>query len=131
VITWGPGEESLVEEIFRFCETDPPIAFSTTLHQFVSLVRRARLFVGGDTGPLHIAVGCGTPVVGIFGPTSPTRNGPLHPLDLVVSHKVPCGPCYKKTCEIYQKECMQLVTVEEVFEAILQRLKVETDLVVN
>lgn len=122
IITWGPGEEELVEQVFRDCETDPPVAFPTTIPQFVSLVRRAKLFVGGDTGPLHLAAACQTPVVGIFGPTHPSRNGPFSQADLVVSHPVPCGPCYKRTCEIYNQQCMRLVTVDDVYQAVIQRL---------
>jgi lipopolysaccharide heptosyltransferase I len=122
VLTWGPGEENLIEHIFQICQEDPPVTFSTTIPQFIALVRRAKLFVGGDTGPMHLAVACGTPVVGIFGPTNPLRNGPFSQKDIVVSHKVPCGPCYKRSCEIHAKECMRLVTVDEVHDAVLQRL---------
>jgi len=122
LLTWGPGEEHLIDQIVRGCEQDPPLTFSTTIPQFIALVRRARLFVGGDTGPMHLAAACGVPVVGIFGPTDPLRNGPFSPQDIVVSHKVPCGPCYKRSCKIYGKECMRLVTVDEVHQAVLQRL---------
>ena len=90
--------------------------------QLIALLKRAKLFVGGDTGPLHLAAACGTPIVGIFGPTDPQRNGPFSPEDIVVSHQVPCGPCYKRTCPIYNKECLRLVQVDEVFQAVLRRL---------
>jgi len=122
VLTWGPREEHLIEQIFEACKEDAPITFPTTIPQFIALVRRARLFVGGDTGPMHLAAACGTPVVGIFGPTSPVRNGPFGGNDIVISHKVPCGPCYKRTCEIYATQCMRLVTVDEVLNAVLKRL---------
>ena len=125
LLTWGPGEERLIEQILRASEQDPPLTFSTTIPQFIALARRAKLFVGGDTGPMHLAAACGVPVVGIFGPTSSFRNGPFSQKDIVVSHKVPCGPCYKRTCEIHDKECMRLVTVDEVHRAVLQRLSVE------
>jgi lipopolysaccharide heptosyltransferase I len=122
ILTWGPGEEKVVEEVYHGCETDPPVTFPTTIPQFISLARKAKLFVGGDTGPLHLAAACNTPVVGIYGPTSPLRNGPFHPADIVVSHVVPCGPCYKRSCEVYHQECMRLVTVNEVYQAVAQRL---------
>lgn len=124
VLTWGPGEEPLVEKVFRACEGTPPATFPTSLTQFVALVKRARLFIGGDTGPLHIAAACRTPVVGIFGPTDPRRNGPFSPDDPVVWHRVPCGPCYQRTCEIYQTKCLRLVQVQEVYEAALRRLSI-------
>ena len=122
VLTWGPGEEELVEKVVQFCKTDPPVTFPTTIPQFVALARRATLFVGGDTGPMHLAAACGTPVVGIFGPTDPGRNGPFSSEDRVVVHAVACGPCYKRSCEKYQQKCIRMITVEEVFQAVLERL---------
>jgi len=122
VLTWGPGEEGLVKEVMATCQSEPPVTFSTTIPQFIALACRARLFVGGDTGPLHLAAACNTPVVGIFGPTDPLRNGPFDKSDLVVSQPVPCGPCYKRTCEKYRCQCLTLVTVEQVFTAILNRM---------
>lgn len=123
VLTWGPGEEDLVREVMAACPGDTPPAFSTTLPQFIALARRARLFVGGDTGPLHLAAACRTPVVAIFGPTDSRRNGSPHPDDLAVFHPVPCGPCYKRTCWKYQCQCMTLVTVDQVFDAVVRRLE--------
>jgi heptosyltransferase I len=122
VLTWGPGEEPLVDSILRASVGAPPVSFPTSLYQLIALLRRAKLFVGGDTGPLHLAAACGTPIVGVFGPTDPLRNGPFLPEDIVVSHQVPCGPCYKRTCPIYNKECLRLVQVDEVLEAVLRRL---------
>ncbi len=123
VLTWGPGEEDLVREVMAACPDDTPPTFSTTLPQFIALARRARLFVGGDTGPLHLATACRTPVVAIFGPTDPGRNGSPHPEDLAVFHPVPCGPCYKRTCWKYRCQCMTLVTVDQVFDAVVRRLE--------
>ena len=123
LLTWGPGEENLVREVMAACPDDPPPTFSTTLPQFIALARRARLFVGGDTGPLHLAAACRTPVVAIFGPTDPRRNGSPHPDDLTVSHPVPCGPCYKRTCRKYRRQCMTLITVDQVFDAVVRRLE--------
>jgi len=70
VVAWGPGERRLAESI------GARVAPETTLRQLAHLLRRARLVVGGDTGPLHLAAALHAPVVGIFGPTSPVRNGP-------------------------------------------------------
>ena len=78
LVAWGPGEESLARAI------GAPIAPATTLRELASLLRRARLVVGADTGPLHLAAALGTPVIGIYGPTNPARNGPYGQLDHVV-----------------------------------------------
>lgn len=123
VFTWGPGEENLIQEVKSASIGAPPLCFPTTIPQFIALVQRSRLFIGGDTGPLHLAAACKTPIVGIYGPTNPLRNGPFHPSDITVFQSVPCGPCYKKTCEKYQSKCMTLVSVDEVFDAVVKRLK--------
>ncbi len=123
VLTWGPGEEPLVDGILQSCAGALPITFATSLPQLIALLKRAKLFVGGDTGPLHLAAACRTPIVGIFGPTNPARNGPFCSQDIVVFHSVPCGPCYKRTCPVFQKECLRRVQVQEVYEAALRRLK--------
>ena len=64
----------------------------TTLVQFIALARRARLFIGGDTGPLHLAAAVGTPIVGIYGPTDPVRNGPFAADDIALSNRGPDQP---------------------------------------
>ena len=81
---------------------------STDLSQLLALERRARLFVGCDTGPMHMAVAVGTPTVVLFGPADPRRTGPfgaVGPDDLdrpglhrVVRERPPCSPCNRKTC---------------------------------
>jgi lipopolysaccharide heptosyltransferase I len=70
LVVWGPGERSLAEAVEG--ELAPP----TNLRQLARLLRDARLVIGGDTGPLHLAAALGTPVVGLYGPTNPKRNGP-------------------------------------------------------
>ena len=52
------------------------IPLATSLEQLIAITRRVALFVAGDTGPLHLACALGRPVVGIYGPTDPSRNGP-------------------------------------------------------
>jgi lipopolysaccharide heptosyltransferase I len=74
VLGWGPGEQGLAEEIAH--GGDGVMAPATTLRELAYLLSRARLVVAGDTGPLHLAAALGTDVIGLFGPTSPQRNGP-------------------------------------------------------
>jgi heptosyltransferase I len=72
----GPGEESLAEAIqTQSGGAAQPVR--CTLGELIALTRRAVLAIGGDTGPLHLACALGKPVVGIFGPTDPARNGPF------------------------------------------------------
>ena len=72
----GPGEEPLVNAIQQAtCGASTPLA--CTLAQLIALTRRIALAIAGDTGPLHLACALGRPVVGIYGPTDPSRNGPF------------------------------------------------------
>ena len=75
LINFGPGEEKLAPEVESASGgAARPIACS--IAELIALTRRARLFIGGDTGPLHLAAALKVPVVAIFGPTDPARNGP-------------------------------------------------------
>jgi ADP-heptose:LPS heptosyltransferase len=121
VITTGPEEGHLYREIRDVCATRVPAHFPVTFMQLIPLCLKARLFVGGDTGPFHLACALGTPTVGIFGPTSPVRNGPLSLQDQTVFHKLHCSFCYGRTCPT-QNECMD-IGVDEVFGAVVRRLE--------
>jgi heptosyltransferase I len=70
LVVWGPGERALAEAVGA--ELAPP----TNLRELARLLRDARLVIGGDTGPVHLAAALGTRVVGLYGPTNPKRNGP-------------------------------------------------------
>jgi ADP-heptose:LPS heptosyltransferase len=76
VLNYGPGEDNLIAEVKSASGEADPIAYNGSLEQLMALLRNAACIVGGDTGPLHLAVALGTPAVAIFGPTDPSRNGP-------------------------------------------------------
>ncbi|HEU4523293.1 MAG TPA: lipopolysaccharide heptosyltransferase I [Thermoanaerobaculia bacterium] len=80
VVVWGPGERQLAEAI------GGEIAPETNLRELAALLRDAQLVVGGDTGPLHLAVAMGAKVVGLYGPTDPARNGPYGQIASTVDH---------------------------------------------
>ena len=76
LVNAGPGEEPLAEVIAsQTGGAATPLACS--LAQLIALTRRVALVIAGDTGPLHLACALGRPVVGIYGPTDPSRNGPF------------------------------------------------------
>jgi heptosyltransferase-1 len=79
----GPGEEELAKSVQELSD-GPAEVVACSITQLIALTRRASLFVGGDTGPLHLAAALGVPVVAIFGPTDPARNGPFGTKSIVL-----------------------------------------------
>ncbi len=76
VVNYGPGEDDLAAKVRDASGDIDPLLFNGELGPLMCLLRHAICVVGGDTGPLHLAVALGTPVVALFGPTNPARNGP-------------------------------------------------------
>jgi heptosyltransferase-1 len=75
VVNRAPGEEQLADEVARV-SGDAAVAVTMDMAELIAMTRRSVLVIGGDTGPLHLACALGKPVVGIYGPTDPARNGP-------------------------------------------------------
>jgi lipopolysaccharide heptosyltransferase I len=120
----GPGEERLVNDFTAQARVTRPVHFPLTLGQLVALVRRARVLVAGDTGPLHVAAAAGTPVVALFGPTDPARNGPYPPRRgraVVIHHREQATITYKH--EDAASPAMLAITVEEVLAAVNQAVE--------
>jgi ADP-heptose:LPS heptosyltransferase len=93
----------------------------TSLREVIALMERAAVAIGPDSGPMHIAIAVGTPVVALFGATSPARSGPWGWHHLVVRSDVPCAPCYLSRCPIGQL-CMERITPAMVMERVEQVL---------
>jgi lipopolysaccharide heptosyltransferase I len=89
LINFGPGEEPLVRAVESASEGTAR-GISCSLTELIALTRRARLFIGGDTGPMHMAAALGIPVVAIFGPTDPARNGPFGTRSIIL--RSPASP---------------------------------------
>jgi heptosyltransferase-1 len=83
ILNYGPGEEELVRAA-EVASGGTAKAMTCTISELIALTRRARLFIGGDTGPLHLAAALQVPVVAIFGPTDPARNGPYGARSIVL-----------------------------------------------
>ncbi len=117
VFTWGPGEKDSVNEIIRNMKHKATPACETkSIKQLVELLRRASLFIGGDTGPLHIASILDIPVVGIYGPKDPEIYGPFNDRSIVIKKDIPCSPCRKRTCG--DPVCMASILPEDVFSGM-------------
>ena len=120
-VVWGPGEAPLAQEVIDASAGAARLAPPTTTADLLELSREAALMVSGDTGPLQIAGAAGTPIVAIFGPTDPARNGPWSPDDVVVSRYGGCECHYQRRCR-RSIPCVNDVQVAEVTAAIQQRL---------
>ena len=123
LLTGSEQEEGLIRGILDRAGTPRAMWFPSTLVQFIALARGAKLLIGGDTGPLHLAAAAGTPLVAIFDSSdplnTPERNGPFNAADLAL-----CGPRNSKHAK-YSKELNYLagVGIEAVVEAACERLK--------
>ena len=122
IFTWGPGELSWVEEI-RTKMMGPSVIGPKTesLTQLGELFRRCDLYIGGDTGPMHIASLMGIPVVVIYGPTDPVVNEPFGPHKKIIK-EVGCNPCRKRSCK--ELTCLKAVTADDVFKVVKEIMNV-------
>jgi ADP-heptose:LPS heptosyltransferase len=118
VVTWGPveGELECAQEVVAAAGGRALLGPRTEgLSDLLALLRRARLFIGSDSAPMHLAALAGRPLVVIYGPTDPVENFPFSGVPVrTVRHDVGCNPC-RAGCPV--RVCMESVTVEEVVEA--------------
>jgi heptosyltransferase I len=121
IVTWGPGEESLAQAVVSESSGAAALAPATTLEELMALVASAALVVSGDTGPIHMAAAAAAPIVGIYGPTDPMRNGPWAPDDICVSRFSECVCHHKRRCHRTTR-CLDDITVDEVLAAAETRL---------
>jgi len=121
IVLWGPGEQAVAQAVVAASNGAARLAPPTEIPDLVALGRNAALIVSGDTGPLHIAAAVGTPVVALFGPTNPRRNGPWAPADVTVSRFEGCACHYERKCH-ESRWCLESISVAEVTAAIQQRL---------
>ncbi len=119
LLTGSPAEEPLIEDIIHRAGSQRVGYFPASLVELIALERRARLFIGGDTGPLHLAAAVGTPIVAIYGPTDPARNGPFSPQDIALSNLGPIDHTRRTKHPSY----LPGVAVESVHDAVRERLQ--------
>ena len=94
------------------------LAGATTVELLPALLSKASLLITNDSGPMHIAAAVGTSVVALFGPTSAVRTGPYGVGHDVLTGKVPCSPCFSRTCHnALPLECLKMVSPQQVLAA--------------
>lgn len=124
IFTWGPYEFGIVKEIVKEMKHKAlPACETRSIKQLIELIKRATLFIGGDTGPLHIASILDIPVVGIYGPKDPAIYGPYNGKAIVIKKDVPCSPCSKRACG--DPICMTSILPEDVFLGVKKLLPSE------
>jgi ADP-heptose:LPS heptosyltransferase len=123
VVLWGPGEEALAQEVVREAAGAALLAPRTSIADLAAIARSAALMISGDTGPMHVAGAVGTPLVGIYGPTRASRNGPLAADDITISRDAVCRCHHLRQCT-QARMCLLDVEVAEVMDAVDRRLAV-------
>jgi len=98
------------------------IAGLSPIRTLAALLKRAALFVGNDTGAMHIATAVGTPVVALFGPSNPAEWGPRGGPAEVIYKGLDCRACFHPTCQRGEQNCMKLITVDEVMSAAARQM---------
>lgn len=99
------------------------IAGRSDVRTLAALLKRSALFVGNDTGAMHIAAAVGTPVVGLFGPSNPMEWGPRGGPTEVIYKGLDCRVCFHPTCRRGEGNCMKQITVEEVMAAAVRQMQ--------
>ena len=124
VLTGGPGDRGLVEVVKAALPAAHvvDIAGHADLLTLAGVLERLDLLITGDTGPMHLAVAVGTPVVAVFGPSDPARYGPRGPYDRIVRIDLPCSPCNRirqppERCVGHTPDCLAFIGPDRVVEA--------------
>lgn len=117
LITSGPSDRAAVDRVLAEARTRAPYAHDRlidaegwSLPELRAVMDRAALFVGGDSGPLHIAAASNVAVVGLYGPTLATRSAPWRPRRLATASvdggELPCRPCDQRVCTPGDYRCL-------------------------
>lgn len=122
VVSYGPRERALAEAVRRVAGEPEPVVLELNLADLVALLRRAKFLVAGDSGPLHVAAALGTPVIGLYGPTDPARNGPYGQLEYVVRNARPEDTTYHRGRQY--SPAMLAIRVDQVVDAVERRMGV-------
>lgn len=111
IVLHGPGEAALAE---RVCAASPDAlpAGSLQVRELLALIASCDIFLGNNSGPLHLAGAMGVPTVSLIGPTDPARFSPRGPADRVIRHEVSCAPCGRGRC--WHHTCLRTIEPDEV-----------------
>ena len=94
------------------------IVGKTTLTQLASILHSCNVFIGNDSGPMHLAAAVGTPTIGLYGPGDPTRFAPIGVACQTIRRKLDCPPCLGTTCRFGKDGCMSQIQVTDVIQVL-------------
>jgi len=118
VLVGGPAEVTFAQQVSDAMGTVVTnLSGKTSLRDLIGIFGRARLAMGPDCGPMHIAAAAGIPVISLWGATSPIRSAPWNSEAFVIQGEAACSPCYVRRCPI-GRACMRRITPEQVLEII-------------
>lgn len=120
-------DEVLIKEIIA--QVKPKLfnaCGKTSIGELTFLLTKCKLLITNDSAPMHLGWAVGTPVVAIFGPTDYKKYAPAGPHNLVIRKELPCAPCEKSLCFKGTRECIKLISADEVFAACKKILDLET-----
>ena len=103
------------------------LAGKTTVKQLAAVVRQCKLFIGNETGPMHIAASVGTPVISFFGPQVSDRFQPFSQKKIVLERYLDCKPCDQVICRRPEHPCMDGISVKDAIMAVEEILQAETE----
>ena len=118
VLIGGSGEEELINQIKQKMTSNPLIFLNQLARNLLGLIQACHLLVCNNSGPLHMATALGTPTVSTMGPTIAERWWPYGEGHVVIQKDLPCISCNEGYCRIKTHDCMELISVEEMLEAI-------------
>lgn len=123
VIVGGSGDRLLQDRLFAAVKV-PPICLvgKTTLKQLAFIIKKAQAFIGGDTGPMHLAASLATPTIALMGPTDAIRNGPYGQGHKALIAARECAGCWRRKCPD-GKDCLASIGVNTVYQALQEIMR--------
>ena len=121
VLTGSKDDADIVKDFMKISATKPVNAVGrTSITQLGALIKRCRVFLTGDSAPMHVASSMGVDFIALFGPTDPARHFEPNEKGVAIRKDLKCSPCYKSKCK--RRTCMENISVEEVYRLVMERI---------